>query len=98
MGAVPDEVISPDMVGALRPQTDHVRECLAIRIDRKLNATAAIGVRTDLSVLRGVAGRVRPDNGPDFIATAVRDRIDAAGAKTACIEPLNRPPSEPAPI
>ena len=63
------------------------RECLAIRIDRKLNSTAVIDVLTDLFILRGVPSHVRSDNGPEFIAKAVRDWIDAMGAKTAFIEP-----------
>ncbi|SFH37111.1 Integrase core domain-containing protein [Palleronia marisminoris] len=63
------------------------RECLAIRIDRKLNSTAVIDVLTELFILRGVPGHVRSDNGPEFIAKAVRDWIDAVGAKTAFIEP-----------
>ena len=63
------------------------RECLAIRIDRKLNSTAVIYVLTDLFILRGAPGHVRSDNGPEFIAKAVRDWIDAVGAKTAFIEP-----------
>lgn len=63
------------------------RECLAVRIDRKLNSTAVIDVLTDLFILRGVPGHVRSDNGPEFIATAVRTWINAVGAKTAFIEP-----------
>jgi len=57
------------------------RECLAIRIDRKLNSTAVIDVLTDLFILRGVPGHIRSDNGPEFIAKAVRDWIDAVRAK-----------------
>lgn len=66
---------------------EFTRECLAIRIDRKLNSTAVVDVLTDLFILRGVPGRVRPDNGPEFIAKAVREWIAAVGAKTAFIEP-----------
>ena len=66
---------------------EFTRECLAIRIDRKLNSTAVIDVLTDLFILRGVPGHVRSDNGPEFVAKAVRDWIDAVGAKTAFIEP-----------
>lgn len=66
---------------------EFTRECLAIRIDRRLNSTAVIDVLTDLFILRGVPGHVRSDNGPEFIAKAVRDWIDAVGAKTAFIEP-----------
>ena len=63
------------------------RECLAIRIDRKLNSTAVIDVLTDLFTLRGVPGHVRSDNGPEFIAKAVRDWIGAVRANSAFIEP-----------
>lgn len=66
---------------------EFTRECLAIRIDRKLNSTAVIDVLTDLFVLRGVPGHVRSDNGPEFIAKAVRDWIAAVGGQTAFIEP-----------
>lgn len=66
---------------------EFTRQCLAIRIDRKLNSTAVIDVLTDLFILRGVPGHVRSDNGPEFIAKAVRGWINAVGAKTAFIEP-----------
>ncbi|GAB4073143.1 hypothetical protein GCM10028812_52900 [Ancylobacter sonchi] len=52
---------------------EFTRECLAIRIDRKLNSTSVIDVLSDLFVLRGVPGHVRSDNGPEFIAKAVRN-------------------------
>ncbi len=66
---------------------EFTRECLAIRIDRKLNSTDVIDVLSDLFILRGVPGHVRSDNGPEFIAKAVREWIPAVGAKTAFIEP-----------
>lgn len=66
---------------------EFTRECLAIRIDRKLNSSDVIDVLSDLFILRGVPGHVRSDNGPEFIAKAVREWIVAVGAKTAFIEP-----------
>ena len=39
---------------------EFTRECLAIRIDRKLNSTAVIDVLSDLFMLRGVPGHVGP--------------------------------------
>ena len=66
---------------------EFTRECLAIRIDRKLNSTDVIDVLSDLFILRGVPGHVRSDNGPEFIAKGVREWIAAVGAKTAFIEP-----------
>jgi len=66
---------------------EFTRECLAIRINRKLNSTDVIDVLSDLFILRGVPGHVRSDNGPEFIAKAVQDWIAAVGAKTAYIAP-----------
>ena len=66
---------------------EYTRECIAIRIDRKLKSTDVIDVLSDLFILRGVPEHVRSDNGPEFVAKAVREWITAVGAKTAFIEP-----------
>ena len=66
---------------------EHSRECLAIRVKRKLNSTELIDAVTDLFIWRCVPAYIRSDNGPEFIAQAVRDWIAAVGAKTAYIEP-----------
>jgi transposase InsO family protein len=66
---------------------EFTRECLAIRVDRKLKSTDVIDVLSDLFILRGVPTHVRSDNGPEFIANAVREWIVAVGARTAFIEP-----------
>lgn len=66
---------------------EYSRECLAIRVTRKLNSTDAIDALTDLFIVRGVRGYVRSDNGPEFIAEAVRKWISTVGARTAYIEP-----------
>ena len=63
------------------------RECLAIKVDRKLNSRNVTDALTDLFILRGSPAFIRSDNGPEFIAQAVRDWIAAVGAKTAYIEP-----------
>jgi hypothetical protein len=41
---------------------EFTRECLAIRIDRKLNSTDVLDVLSDLFILRGVPSHVRSDN------------------------------------
>ena len=66
---------------------EFTHECLAIRINRKLKAFDVIDVLSDLFILRGVPGHVRSDNGPEFVAKAVRDWIALVGAKTAYTEP-----------
>ena len=66
---------------------EFTRECLAIRVARKLNSTDVIDVMSDLFLLRGVPAHVRSDNGPEFVAEAVQKWIGAVGAKTAYITP-----------
>ncbi len=66
---------------------EFTRECLAIRVKRKLNSTDVIDVLTDLFILKGVPAFIRSDNGPEFVAEAVRNWITAVGSKTAYIEP-----------
>jgi len=56
-------------------------------VKRKLNSIEVIDALTDLFILRGIPAYIRSDNGPEFIAEALRDWIRAVGAKTAYIEP-----------
>ena len=62
---------------------EFTRECLAIRVNRKLRSTDVIDALSDLFILRGIPGHIRSDNGPEFVAMAVREWIAAVGAKTA---------------
>jgi putative transposase len=66
---------------------EFTRACLAIRVGRKLNSIDVVDLLSDLFLLRGVPGHVRSDNGPEFVAKAVRAWIAAVGATTAYIEP-----------
>ena len=63
------------------------RECLVIRVKRKLNSMDVIDALTDLFIVRGVPTYIRSDNSPEFIAEAVRQWIKAVGAETVYIEP-----------
>jgi transposase InsO family protein len=66
---------------------EFTRECLSIRVNRRLNSTDVIDVLSDLFILRGVPEHIRSDNGPEFVAKAVQKWIHAVGAKTAYIAP-----------
>ena len=66
---------------------EFTRECLAIRVARRLGSTDVVDVLSDLFILRGVPEHVRSDNGPEFVAKIVREWIAAVGARTAYIEP-----------
>ncbi len=54
---------------------EYSRECLAIRLDRKLNSGNVIDVLSDLFILRGIPAFIRSDNSPEFAAQAVQDWI-----------------------
>lgn len=66
---------------------EYTRECLAIRVKRKLGSVDVIDVLTDQFILRGPPAYIRSDNGPECVAEAVRSWIAAVGAQTAYIEP-----------
>ena len=66
---------------------EFTRECLAIRVGRKLGSTEVIDVLTDLFITRGIPAYIRSDNGPEFVATAVKAWITELGARPAYIEP-----------
>lgn len=66
---------------------EFTREALAIRVKRRLNSTDVLETLADLMILRGPPAYVRSDNGPEFIATTLREWIAAVGSQTAYIEP-----------
>jgi transposase InsO family protein len=66
---------------------EFTREALAIKVARRLNSIDVISALCDLFIARGIPDHIRSDNGPEFIAVALRQWIAAVGAKTAYIEP-----------
>jgi IS30 family transposase len=62
-------------------------QALAIRVARKIKSADVIEALADLFIMRGVPAHIRSDNGPEFVALALREWIAAVGAKTAYIEP-----------
>ena len=66
---------------------EYTRECLAIRVGRRIRSTEVIVALADLIVTRGVPEHIRSYNGPEFTAKAVRAWLDQVGAKTLYIEP-----------
>ena len=51
---------------------EFTRECLAMRVARRLKSGDVIELLAELFILRGVPRYIRSDNGPEFIAEAVR--------------------------
>lgn len=66
---------------------EYTRECLAIHVRRKLNSQDVLYVLGKLFVTHGPPQHIRSDNGPEFIAQAVRDWLGNLDVKTLYIEP-----------
>ena len=63
------------------------RECLSIKVARKLNSTDVIDTFLDLFILRGVPDYIRSDNGSEFTALVVRKWLNKLKVKALFIEP-----------
>jgi putative transposase len=66
---------------------EYTRECLAIRVARRLTSHDVIWTLADLFLQYGIPGHIRSDNGPEFVATAVRGWLAQLGVTTLFIEP-----------
>lgn len=66
---------------------EYTRECLALEVDRSITADRVLDVLTSLFLTRGVPKHIRSDNGPEFIAGAIRRHAEAAGLEMLYIEP-----------
>lgn len=66
---------------------EYTRECLTIRVKRKLNSRDVLDVLGELFVTHGPPEHIRSDNGPEFIATALRQWLGQLNVKTLYIEP-----------
>jgi transposase InsO family protein len=66
---------------------EYTRECLALRVGRSIKAQDAIDVLAEVFAMHGVPEHVRSDNGPEFIATAMRDWLQQVNVGALYIEP-----------
>ena len=66
---------------------EFTRECLAIRVARRINSFGVIETMADAMLQRGVPEHIRSDNGPEMTAKVVRDWLGRLGSKTLFIEP-----------
>ena len=66
---------------------EYTRECLAIDVGRRLNSQNVLEQLAYLFVVRGVPEHIRSDNGPEFVAKAVRAWLAKMQVKTLFIEP-----------
>ena len=66
---------------------EFTRECLAIRVARRINGMGVIEAMADAMIVHGVPEHIRSDNGPEMTAKIVRQWLANVGAKTLFIEP-----------
>ena len=69
-------------VRLLTVMEEYTRECLAIRAARSIRPADVTEVLAELMTLRGVRDHIRSDNGPEFMARAVREWLGRVGART----------------
>jgi putative transposase len=65
---------------------EFTRECLSIKVDRKIGSQNVIDELFLLFLFRGIPGHIRSDNGPEFTSRAVRKWLNRLGVKTLFIE------------
>ena len=56
---------------------EFTRECLAIRVARRINSLGVLETMADVMLVRGIPEHIRSDNGPEMTA-----KIGAPEAKT----------------
>ena len=66
---------------------EYSRECLSIKVARKLNSTDVIDTLLDLFIMKGVPDYIRSDNGSEFTAKLVRKWLAKLKVNTLYIEP-----------
>ena len=93
----PNQVWSYDRMSARTPEggtlrlltliDESTRECLAIRVERRMGSQEVIETLSDVMLWRGIPEHLRSDNGPEFIAQELRQWLGNLGTGTLYIEP-----------
>ena len=93
----PNQVWSYDFVSArthdgrtLRLLTlldEYTRECLAIRVERRMGSLEVSETLSEVMLWRGIPEHIRSDNGPEFVAQKLRQWLGKLGTGTLYIEP-----------
>jgi len=66
---------------------EYTRECLSLEVERSITAEGVVATLARLFRDRGEPSFIRSDNGPEFIAGAVKHWLEISGVKTLYIEP-----------
>jgi transposase InsO family protein len=68
---------------------EFTRECLALEVGRGMTSGRVIDVLIELFHVRGLPQHIRSDNGPEFIAKAIRRWLEKAEVNTLYIAPAS---------
>jgi transposase InsO family protein len=66
---------------------EYSRECLALEAERSISAQDVVEILDRLFTERGEPAYIRSDNGPEFMAKAIKGWLAASGVKALYIEP-----------
>jgi len=66
---------------------EYTRECLGILVGRSITASGVVDFLEVLMLERGAPVNVRSDNGPEFVADALKEWMATAGVRANYIEP-----------
>jgi len=66
---------------------EHTRECLALKVARGITSEDVIDTLAELFAMRGVPRHIRSDNGPEFLAIAIRLWLGQVDVEALYIEP-----------
>ncbi len=82
-----DHTTSGSLLKWLSIVDEYTRESLALKVDRSITSEDVIDTLAELFALRGVPGCIGSDNGPEFIANALRTWLKRVDVETLYIEP-----------
>ena len=66
---------------------EYTRECLAIRVERRMGSLEVIETLSEVMLWRGIPEHIRSDNGPEFVARKLRQWLGNLGTGRLYIEP-----------
>ena len=84
---VSDQTADGRTLKLLTIEDEFTRECLAIEVERSITSKEVIEVLRYLFEVRGAPAFLRSDNGPEFIAQAIRDWLRELGVGPLYIAP-----------
>jgi putative transposase len=66
---------------------EYSRECLSIELERSITSEEVVKTLAALFARRGEPAFIRSDNGPEFIAKALKGWLEVSGVRTLYVEP-----------